>query len=85
MLMMRPAPLFLRCGSASRDMRAKNISERWTAVAHCSSVALWARASGGPPELLTMMSRRPKRWTVVATRSRIVSGRSRSPANAKVS
>ena len=29
-----------RWGRASRDMRAKNSSERCTAVAHCSSVAL---------------------------------------------
>src|SRR5437867_7538500 len=70
MLMMRPLPCRLRCGRASRDMRAKNSSERWTAIAHCSSVASWARARGGPPELLTMMSRRPKRPTVAAISSR---------------
>src|SRR6185369_1103476 len=80
MLMIRPALCRFRCGSASRDIRAKNRSERWTAVAHCSSVAVWARASGGPPELLTMMSRRPNRSTVFATKSWMVSGRSRSPA-----
>src|SRR5215813_773199 len=85
MLMMRPPPCFFRCGTASRDMRAKKRSERCTAVAHCSSVALWARASGGPPELLTRMSRRPKRSTVFAISSLIVSCRSRSPANTSTS
>ena len=38
--MMRPPPLVLRCGSASRDIRAKKSSERCTAVAHCSSVGI---------------------------------------------
>src|SRR5687768_4143352 len=83
MLMMRPCPLRLRWGSASRDIRAKNSSERWIAVAHCSSVASAAWASGGPPELFTRMSSRPNRSTVAATSARIVMGWSRSPANAK--
>ena len=46
---MRPPPLRLRWGTASRDMRAKKSSDRCTAVAHCSSVASCASASGGPP------------------------------------
>ena len=66
-------------------MRAKKKSDRSTAVAHCSSVAVWAWASGGPPELLTRMSIRPNRSTVAATRPRMVSGRSRSPAKASTS
>src|SRR5438105_1722057 len=85
MLTMRPPPACFRWGTAYRDIRAKNSSERCRAVAHCSSVAVWARASGGPPELLTRMSRRPNRPTVAATRSRTVSGRSRSPAKARTS
>ena len=73
MLMMRPPPCRFMCGSASRAIRAKNSSERWTAVAHCSSVAVAARASGGPPELLTRTSSRPNRSTVAAMSRRIVS------------
>src|SRR6266478_5951361 len=85
MLMMRPARCRLRCGSASRHIRPKKKSARCTAVSHCSSVALWAWARGGPPELFTRTSRRPKRATVFATRSRTVSGRSRSPAKTSTS
>src|SRR5438477_5690586 len=55
--MMRPPPCRFMWGIASRDMRAKNSKDRCSAVAHCSSVALRARARGGPPELLTRMSR----------------------------
>ena len=83
--MMRPAPARFRWGRASRLIRAKKKSERCTAVAHSSSVAVWAWASGGPPELLTKMSRWPKRSTVAAIKSRMVSGRSRSPANTSTS
>jgi hypothetical protein len=85
MLMMRPPPCRFMWGTASRDIRAKNRSDRSTAVAHCSSVALRARASGGPPELLTRMSRRPKRSTVAAINPRMVSCLSRSPARARTS
>src|SRR6266852_3953211 len=47
-LMIRPAACCLRWGSASRHIRAKKNSDRSTAVAHCSSLAVWAWASGGP-------------------------------------
>ena len=55
------------------------------AVAHCSSVAVAALARGGPPELFIMMSNRPNRSTVPATRLAMVEGLSRSPGNTKVS
>src|SRR5215470_9648068 len=84
-LMMRPPPCLFICGTTSRHIRAKKTRERCTAVAHCSSVAESARASGGPPELFTRMSRRPKRSTVEATRWRTVSAWSRSPVRARTS
>ena len=55
------------------------------AVAHCSSVALKDRASGGPPELLTMMSSRPNRSTAAAISALMVSCCSRSPGKASTS
>ena len=66
-------------------MRAKNRSERCTAVSHCSSLAVAALASGGPPELLTITSKRPNRSTVAATNAVIVLGLSRSPGNSRIS
>src|SRR6266849_2474878 len=83
--MMRPPPWRFMWGMASRDMRAKNSRDRCSAVAHCSSVAVKARARGGPPELLTRMSRRPNRLVAAAIRSRIVWWLSRSPARARTS
>src|SRR6266849_3739273 len=83
--MMRPPPWRFMWGMASRDMRAKNSKDRCSAVAHCSSVALRARARGGPPELSKRMSRRPNRLVAAAIRSRIVWWLSRSPATARTS
>ena len=68
-------------GIDSRLIRTKNSNDRCTAVAHCSSVAVSDLASGGPPELLIMMSNWPYCFTVEATRSWMVSFLSRSPAN----
>ena len=55
------------------------------AGAHSACPAVAARANGGPPELLTMMSKRPKRSIVAATKSVMVLGLSRLPGNSMIS
>ena len=83
--MMRPPPRCFRCGIPSRHIRPKKISDRCTAVSHCSSVAVEERAKGGPPELLTRMSMPPNCSSAAAISPLMLSSRSRSAGNASTS